>query len=185
MSDIDLIREAAALMRQRAEWANEGPWERGRDWAGTYTIDADSIGTLGQGFVGTDAIHIASWHPTVALAVADWLSDIATRHEPDPEPLDLMLHYDSDEECAECEQGNGHSSIVCKGCHRSSRRTRRQPRTSARSTRNTPRASACSLARWTTGPSAIGSENGTPNSMASAPAATIACMIGTVSSRPG
>jgi hypothetical protein len=84
MSDIDLIREAAALMRQRAEWANEGPWERGRDWAGTYTIDADSIGTLGQGFVGTDAIHIASWHPTVALAVADWLSDIATRHEPDP-----------------------------------------------------------------------------------------------------
>lgn len=89
MSDIDLIREAAALMRQRAEWANEG----------------------------TDAIHIASWHPTVALAVADWLSDIATRHEPDPEPLDLMLHYDSDEECAECEQGNGHSSIVCKGCH--------------------------------------------------------------------
>ena len=85
MSDIDLIREAAALMRERAEAATEGGprWETG----------------------------------PVALAVADWLSDIATRHEPDPEPLDLMLHYDSDEECAECEQGNGHSSIVCKGCH--------------------------------------------------------------------
>ena len=41
----------------------------------------------------------------------------------------------------------------------------------------TPRASARSLAFWITGPSAIGSENGTPSSITSAPAATIACMM--------
>ena len=122
MSDIDLIREAAALMRERAEAATEGGprWETGPDDMHgpsrlvVYPADSDSA----VAFAGyEDAEHIASWHPTVALAVADWLSDIATRHEPDPEPLDLMLHYDSDEECAECEQGNGHSSIVCKGCY--------------------------------------------------------------------
>ena len=49
----------------------------------------------------------------------------------------------------------------------------------------TPSASACSLARWITGPSAIGSENGTPSSIASAPPATSACMIGTVSAGAG
>jgi hypothetical protein len=48
-----------------------------------------------------------------------------------------------------------------------------------------PRASAASFARWMTGPSAIGSENGTPSSIASAPQATIACISGTVISRPG
>jgi hypothetical protein len=98
VSDVDRIREAAALMRQRAEWANEGPWERGRDWAGTYTIDADGIGTLGQGFVGTDAIHIASWHPTVALAVADWLDDHASQSDilrcaPNPRAINVARTY--------------------------------------------------------------------------------------------
>ena len=44
-------------------------------------------------------------------------------------------------------------------------------------------ASARSLARWITGPSAIGSEKGTPSSMMSAPALTISCMAGTV--KPG
>src|SRR6059058_1754781 len=36
-----------------------------------------------------------------------------------------------------------------------------------------------------TGPSAIGSENGTPSSITSAPAAASACMMGTVSSGAG
>lgn len=38
---------------------------------------------------------------------------------------------------------------------------------------------------WITGPSAMGSENGTPNSMISAPPACIASIRGTVSSLPG
>src|SRR5690242_12870733 len=48
-----------------------------------------------------------------------------------------------------------------------------------------PKASARSQARWITGPSAIGSENGTPSSRTSAPPATSACMMGTVTSGPG
>src|SRR6476620_12474864 len=47
------------------------------------------------------------------------------------------------------------------------------------SARPTPCASARSLARWMTGPSAIGSENGTPSSITSAPPPTSACMSGT------
>ena len=35
------------------------------------------------------------------------------------------------------------------------------------------------------GPSAIGSENGTPSSITSAPASTSACMTGTVASSDG
>ena len=46
-----------------------------------------------------------------------------------------------------------------------------------------PFASARSLERWITGPSAIGSENGTPSSRRSAPASTKRCMSGTV--QPG
>src|SRR6185436_5547519 len=46
--------------------------------------------------------------------------------------------------------------------------------------RPTPCASARSEARWMTGPSAIGSENGTPSSITSAPAVTNASRIGSV-----
>ncbi len=46
-------------------------------------------------------------------------------------------------------------------------------------------ARARSLARWITGPSAMGSEKGTPSSMRSAPAATMACIKGTVVARSG
>ena len=45
--------------------------------------------------------------------------------------------------------------------------------------------SARSLERWITGPSAIGSENGTPSSRMSAPASTSACISGTVSGGAG
>src|SRR5690606_14958542 len=48
-----------------------------------------------------------------------------------------------------------------------------------------PRASARSELRWMVGPSAIGSENGTPSSMTSAPASTSACMTGTSASSEG
>ena len=49
----------------------------------------------------------------------------------------------------------------------------------------TPNASAFSPARWITGPSAIGSENGTPSSITSEPAATMACMSSGVMSANG
>src|SRR5438067_1542894 len=49
----------------------------------------------------------------------------------------------------------------------------------------TPCTSARSQARWITGPSAIGSENGTPSSSTSAPPSTSACSSGTVRSGCG
>lgn len=51
----EILRKAASLMRERAEAATPGPW---------IPFDAD-------------ADHIASWHPAVALAVADWLDATA------------------------------------------------------------------------------------------------------------
>lgn len=86
VANLALLREAAAKMRERAEAASVGPW-RYDDWAygsevgcgvaapnhpqsdDTSTVILASFGEDGV----SDAEHIASWHPAVALAVADWL----------------------------------------------------------------------------------------------------------------
>jgi len=69
----EALRRAAALMRERAEAATPGPWLAG---LGAYVeipegdeepSIADTWGHRGN------AEHIASWHPAIALAVADWL----------------------------------------------------------------------------------------------------------------
>jgi len=81
----DLLREAAALMRERAEKATTGPWEF-RPRRGFESVN-DAPATIGfkdtsgyfvmlrEGTWGTqgDMGYVASWHPAVALAVADWL----------------------------------------------------------------------------------------------------------------
>src|SRR5690606_35867885 len=62
----------------------------------------------------------------------------------------------------------------------------RKARTTASTSASfTPCASARSLARWIVGPSAIGSENGTPSSMMSAPAATHWRRTSSVTARVG
>lgn len=78
----DLLRRAAWLIRARVKAATPGPWETAQ------TRDAEPLVTqAGRGFFGVvaspsygsddygmaDAEFIASWHPVVALAVADWL----------------------------------------------------------------------------------------------------------------
>jgi hypothetical protein len=82
----DVLRKAAALMRERAEAATPGGprWEIGPDemhgpsQSIIYPADSDSA----VAFAGADdAPHIASWHPAVALAAADLLDYIADRHE--------------------------------------------------------------------------------------------------------
>lgn len=70
----DRLREAAAKMRERVERAKvdcgltPSSDAREMDWFGAvdYTRDLDET---------YDAVHahVASWHPAVALAVADWL----------------------------------------------------------------------------------------------------------------
>jgi hypothetical protein len=91
----ETLRRAAALMRERAEAATPGPWKMWDGWGPT------SDGLMGVARFGPDSgervfihdeqrdlyasrgnwEHIASWHPAVALAVADWLDDTANANE--------------------------------------------------------------------------------------------------------
>lgn len=98
----EVLRRAAALMRERAQAATEGPWSAadehellpGADpawcvsqmrpgWEQMSPTDG-YVGDLAETSLGgrdprdgPNAEHIASWDPLVALAVADWLEDVA------------------------------------------------------------------------------------------------------------
>lgn len=80
------LRRAAALMRERAEAASPPPWVAFRARATNpldrapiigvtrdLAVDYDTDLFATQKCRAEDAEHIASWHPAVALAVADWL----------------------------------------------------------------------------------------------------------------
>ena len=81
----ELLRRAAALMRERAEAATPGPWRT--DVLSDVVADHDDVSwdvadvsVLCPWPSATEhgnAAHIASWHPTVALAVADLLDAVA------------------------------------------------------------------------------------------------------------
>ena len=102
----ETLRRAAALMRERAEAAESmlaSPWSVGA-WgeSGGGARDGYSIGYATDnplaGLVATcadyvpldAADHIASWHPAVALAVADWLDAEAGAVEFDGGRPDLL-----------------------------------------------------------------------------------------------
>jgi hypothetical protein len=80
----ELLRRAAAKMRVTAEAATPGPWvarmEGTYPWVALYTdpdliadeFDLPHVEPTGDHTPG-DCPHIASWHPTVALLVADLL----------------------------------------------------------------------------------------------------------------
>jgi len=88
----ETLRSAAALMRERAEKATRGPWRPVAGIWGSETFaavigrggvpeDAETwLMATGRGGLSqeADADHAASWHPLVALAVADWLESTAT-----------------------------------------------------------------------------------------------------------
>ena len=103
----ETLRKAAARMRERAETVTPGPWGVGnghwigtgieQDGAGSFRFDRVLVELDDLNFdpnyqenvsedtdpdeaVEAHAAHIASWHPTVARAVADWLDDTAERH---------------------------------------------------------------------------------------------------------
>lgn len=77
----DLLRAAGALMRERARKATPGPW------GDPTNINYGDFGWYVPGCPAgespddeqgrADTTHIASWHPAVALAVADWLDNQA------------------------------------------------------------------------------------------------------------
>ncbi len=82
----EILRRAAKLMRERAEAATPGPWERPLDVRHKNAVIAAlpdgeegsyRDGMIPAGFASRDLEHIASWHPLVALAVAGWLDEVA------------------------------------------------------------------------------------------------------------
>ena len=93
----DTLRRAAALMRELAEgsrswWPSadhdgmdEAPW-MDREWWSSVGLSVDA------------ADHAASWHPAVALAVADWLESEANEwgdlaHMLNPHALGVARAY--------------------------------------------------------------------------------------------
>lgn len=103
----EILREAAALMRERAEAATAGRWEPmagafgnpsdGPDhmrvvtegWSDAYDVEHTVARTEYDQQGGNDAEHIASWHPTVALLVADLLNNIIGAQEQDVSAIEL------------------------------------------------------------------------------------------------
>lgn len=80
-------------MRERAEAATPSPWRAenhdsledgcgilggGTPWSSAEYGIAFTVGFTNREHCHTDAEYIASWHPAVALAVADWLEDTAS-----------------------------------------------------------------------------------------------------------
>ena len=80
----DRLRQAARVLRERAEAASEGEWRPFR--SGLKGVDAAWIVDSGPTFIAStqidsergkaDATYIATVHPGVGLALADWLDAI-------------------------------------------------------------------------------------------------------------
>jgi hypothetical protein len=85
----EILRRAASLMRERATaaakdapppWLADKPWSPGQETE-VRDVERNSIAYSESGhnasMDATVAPHVASWHPAVALAVADWLDAAA------------------------------------------------------------------------------------------------------------
>jgi hypothetical protein len=71
MSDVDLLREVAALIRERAKDASPSPWSTDADGLVWSMRAGDPVSGSTE---VEDARHIAAFaDPAVAYAVADWL----------------------------------------------------------------------------------------------------------------
>lgn len=77
MSDVDLLRRAAALMRERAQAVTSGAWRPVRVIS-DHTVAAI---TLNESIEDNDGEHIAGWSPAVAITVADWLDRMVNEVE--------------------------------------------------------------------------------------------------------
>jgi hypothetical protein len=82
---VEEIRRAAALMRARAQEATPNGV-----WRAAISNPSDSVRSEGgwevcYGETWATLEHIASWHPAVALAVADLIDRIAWTWEIDPD----------------------------------------------------------------------------------------------------
>ena len=82
----DLLRRAAALMRERVKDAAPSPWREVGDGEllGCFAVVCCGSAefNVAPAVIPAHADHIASWHPAVALAVADWLDATAKTSAP-------------------------------------------------------------------------------------------------------
>jgi hypothetical protein len=92
----DELRQASGEMRRLAEAATPGPWRnyvRGDNrWAIVEQSAGDDRWIAARSADDDDAAHIAAWHPAVALAVADWLDEVAWRSEHYPKQYRAAKH---------------------------------------------------------------------------------------------
>lgn len=95
MTPAERLREAARVLRWRASFATPGPWETFRrgDPDGPFGVTAEESGDIDPDiFDGAprrgDATYIATMHPGVALALADWLDAEAQDRSHDPSEHD-------------------------------------------------------------------------------------------------
>lgn len=78
----ETLRRAATLMRERAEAALACDPDPDKHWWSTEGLrDILDHPGVGDAEMEADAAHIASWHPALALAVADWLDRAALENE--------------------------------------------------------------------------------------------------------
>ncbi len=95
-----VLRRAAALMRERAAAAPEGPWGVKAGHLGGhphYVTDAAGFTIAecwGEDQEEAAAVHAASWGPLAALAVAEWL-DAAVASAAYTEASGAWIHPDS------------------------------------------------------------------------------------------
>lgn len=85
---VETLRQAATLMRKRAEAATEDPWtfeDAPNGFSPMVISDAGIVANTWDKPDLSDAEYIASWHPAVALAVADWLDACVAFLEERPE----------------------------------------------------------------------------------------------------
>lgn len=82
MSDVDLLKRAARVLREHAERASGGPWNSGDE----AVLRTPGTGPLRFALFRdpADAQYAALLHPPVGLAMADWLereADTAERYQ--------------------------------------------------------------------------------------------------------
>jgi hypothetical protein len=103
----EVLRRAAALMRERAEAAVTGDELRGDHWfadqqlGGTrFEVIVSDEGTIiAEQLRESDAEHIASWHPAAALAVAELFGFMAEVWQ---ENTECRSPVGPDEPCGDC-----------------------------------------------------------------------------------
>ena len=96
-----MIRRAAALMRERAGGCEPRRWFRydtGKNYPQRIASEGN-VALIAETFIDPahrpyEAEHIASWHPLVAAAVADWL-EAATGTAARAEAEGASVHPDS------------------------------------------------------------------------------------------